>query len=560
MLAALHSIFQTLPALGLFLSVGLGYFAGKFKVGTFQLGGIAGSLLVAVIISQIGVPIDASIGSVLFALFIYTVGFQSGPQLFASLGRKTLKELSLAIFLAVSSLVTALALAKYFTLDKGLAAGIAAGALTQSAMIGTAGAALAKLGLSPEALQVQQSQVAIGYAVTYIFGSLGAIIMCTTILPLITRRSIRSDAQAALVNSTHSPLVGTIGQSALPEIVGRVYVAKDNTKVSDLEREEARVETIVRNGHSVLTAQTTELKQGDKVLLLGPRYSVEKAALLLGPEDVHAEKADGKMNIPLKTAKFIPNAKEHKGKSWETIVKALSGEDIASVWLLDVQRNGVALSPKDANTIQANDIAVLYGSTGDIKRIGEALGKAAPGNEATNFVYHGIGITLGLLLGMIVLHPFGIPLTLGSGGGAMLSGLVFGWFQGKHPATGGISKGAASFLVQYGLAGFVAVVGLRSGGQALSTIEHQGMLIFVLGCIITTVPLFLTLLFGWFVLKYRNIALFAGALSGARSANPAFGQVLEAAGNNVPGVPFAITYAVANVLLTLLGPLIVALA
>lgn len=64
--------------------------------------------------------------------------------------------------------------------------------------------------------------------------------------------------------------------------------------------------------------------------------------------------------------------------------------------------------------------------------------------------------------------------------------------------------------------------------------------------------------FGCYVLKYQNAAILAGALSGARSANPAFGDVPHQACNPVPTVPFAITYAVADVFPTMLGPLIVA--
>jgi uncharacterized transporter YbjL len=67
------------------------------------------------------------------------------------------------------------------------------------------------------------------------------------------------------------------------------------------------------------------------------------------------------------------------------------------------------------------------------------------------------------------------------------------------------------------------------------------------------------MVFGRYVLRYDNVAIFAGALTGARSANPAFGEVLDKAGNTIPTPSFAITYAIANVFLTLLGPLIVAL-
>jgi uncharacterized transporter YbjL len=78
--------------------------------------------------------------------------------------------------------------------------------------------------------------------------------------------------------------------------------------------------------------------------------------------------------------------------------------------------------------------------------------------------------------------------------------------------------------------------------------------------IVTMVPLILTYAFGRYVLRYDNVAVLAGALSGSRSANPAFGGVLEKAESSVPTIPFAITYALANVLLTLLGPLVVAFA
>lgn len=193
----LHEIFQQSPDIALFLSLAGGYAIGKIQFGKFQLGGVAGSLLVAVLISQVGVSIDNGVKSVLFALFIYAVGFESGPQFFRSLGRHSLREIAMAVVLAVSGLVTVVVLARMFGLDKGLAAGIASGALTQSAIIGTASAAIGKLGLAADEVQRLQGNVAVGYAVTYIFGSFGAIIICVNLLPRFMGRSIRDDAVKA---------------------------------------------------------------------------------------------------------------------------------------------------------------------------------------------------------------------------------------------------------------------------------------------------------------------------------------------------------------------------
>lgn len=126
-------------------------------------------------------------------------------------------------------------------------------------------------------------------------------------------------------------------------------------------------------------------------------------------------------------------------------------------------------------------------------------------------------------------------------------------------AIGNMPTAASTLLRDLGLAGFVAVVGLQSGHQAVTTVIHDGLPIFVAGVIVTIVPMLITMLIGRYILRYENAALLAGALAGSRSANPAFGEVLAKAGNSVPTAPFAITYALANVFLTLLGPIIIAL-
>ncbi|WP_371835004.1 hypothetical protein [Ochrobactrum sp. C6C9] len=220
----LQSVFEQAPEIALFLSLAGGYALGKIHFGKFQLGGVAGSLLVAVVISQVGVHIDNGVKAVLFALFIYAVGFESGPQFFRSLGRQSLREIAMAAVLAISGLVTVVVLARMFGLDKGLAAGIAAGGLTQSAIIGTASSAISKLGLAADEVQRLQANVAVGYAVTYIFGSFGAILVCVNLLPKFMGRSIRDDAikaEAELLAGIR--LLGPNEQEAAPDLVGRIY-------------------------------------------------------------------------------------------------------------------------------------------------------------------------------------------------------------------------------------------------------------------------------------------------------------------------------------------------
>ena len=92
----IHNIFHKSPEIALFLSLAVGYFIGQINFGKFQLGGVGGSLLAAVVISQAGVSIDNGVKAVMFAVFIYAVGYDSGPGFFNSLNRRTLNPLGAA--------------------------------------------------------------------------------------------------------------------------------------------------------------------------------------------------------------------------------------------------------------------------------------------------------------------------------------------------------------------------------------------------------------------------------------------------------------------------------
>ncbi|WP_144110177.1 aspartate-alanine antiporter [Paraburkholderia sp. BCC1886] len=557
----LHDIFHKSPEIALFLSLAVGYFVGQINFGKFQLGGVGGSLLAAVVISQAGVTIDNGVKSVMFAVFIYAVGYDSGPGFFNSLNRKTLREIAMAIFLAVSALVTVVVCAKLFHLNKGLAAGLAGGALTQSAIIGTAGDAIARLGLPADQVKSLQSDVAIAYAVTYVFGSLGAIIVCVNILPKFMGQGLREaalEAEKALSGSVPARAAGQL--SALPELVGRAFRVEQaaGRTVSELEMSQndtITIERIRRHGKAEEPVPDFVLEKDDVVMVVGRRGGVVDIAPLIG---VEVADTDG-VSLVMQTREGVFT---RKGMNHMTIAEVRQSVDRNmrhGVFLESARRAGQPLPILPETKLEHGDVVSFYGSPKDTKRAVDAAGYELPYSIKTDFIYMGVGIVIGLLIGLIVVNVAGIPLTLGSGGGCLLAGLVFGWMRGKHPMYGVMPSAASRLLQDFGLAAFVAVVGLNSGLQAVVTVKQSGMTIFLLGAFVTLFPLLLTMLFGRFVLRYDNAAILAGALCGSRSANPAFGGVLDKAESAVPTVPFAITYAIANVALTLLGPLVVGL-
>ena len=163
-----------------------------------------------------------------------------------------------------------LAAAWIFGLDRGMAAGLAAGGLTQSAIIGTAGDAIGKLGLSPELTKTMQTNVAVGYAVCYIFGSLGPIIMVSWFLPLIMRWNIRQEAVklANLLSGGHAEL--DPGQfNAAQQISTRIYEIATGqqgfgkTALSiDQELSDASVEAVYREGKTLDLTDITVIAGG----------------------------------------------------------------------------------------------------------------------------------------------------------------------------------------------------------------------------------------------------------------------------------------------------------
>ena len=69
-----HQLIQNSPYIALFITLALGYLVGKITLGRFVLGGVAGTLMMGVLVGQLGVESDPGVKSIFFALFIYAVG------------------------------------------------------------------------------------------------------------------------------------------------------------------------------------------------------------------------------------------------------------------------------------------------------------------------------------------------------------------------------------------------------------------------------------------------------------------------------------------------------
>lgn len=559
----ISNLFDMAPFVALFITLSLGYMVGKITIGRFVLGGVAGTLLMGVIIGQFGVDIDPGVKSIFFALFIYAVGYQGGAQFFKALNFRTINILLSAVVMTVSGLLCVLAAAWLFDLDRGTAAGLAAGGLTQSAIIGTAGDAIARLGgVSEEAKHLMQTNVAVGYAVTYIFGSLGPILMVTWVFPTLMKWDIRAEAIAleeknssgkrelapGEFNAVTALVTRAFKVSSGDKLVGNTLAQLNDTSLS------ACIELIERDGHELNADKFTVLKEGDIIVVTGRRNAVQELQGSAHGKEVSLPES---YEIIEENRQLIADNRKLVGQSLREI-KQHSNEGLyRGVYITDYIREGVALALTPELVVKKNDIIQVTGTANDINRVEKNIGQRMGSASMTDFVILGLGMVVGLLIGLISFKIAGIPVTIGSGAGCLISGLFVGWIRSRNPHIAQFPVGAVNFIRDFGLAAFVGIVGLQAGPQAVDTIKEHGMSLLFLGAAVTIIPQLISFFFSYFVLKIKNPVEALGCVTGGRSANPGFAALMEKTGNATPVFTFTVTYAVANVLLTLWGPIIV---
>lgn len=551
------------PLFVLFITIVLGYFIGKFRVKTFVLGGIAGSLIMGVLIGQIGVKISPSIGTIFFALFIYAVGYQGGPQFFRSLNRQTLVQLISATLTCLFGLFCVLVAAWVYHLDRGTAAGLAAGGLTQSAMIGTASAAIAKLNISAEQIKSMQSNVAIGYAVCYIFGSFGPILMLSAIFPAMMKWNLREEAKKlAKRMQGDKPLLEPGQFPAIQQFDTRVFQLTTDSKAigktpEDIFESEGHlaIEALIRNDALMDLSSDIALQKDDIVAVTAKIEDFVKHQTLFAKEISKPTL----LELTEETRNIILSNKSFDGKTIQELYEDTTRKEHYGLFIRSVTRLGEEIKPEMNVPLKRGDEIGLVGRPSDLNRISTKLGRTISAAKLTDFITFGMGLALGILIGMVTIRVHDVAISIGSGGGCLFTGLIFGWLRSRYPQMGALPTGASNFLRDFGLAIFVSVVGLTAGPQAFTTIKQYGVELFLLGVGVTLIPQILTFYVSYYLLKIKNPIVLLSTIAGGRSANPGFASLLEKAGNSTPVVPFTATYAVANIWLTLWGPIIVAL-
>jgi putative transport protein len=564
------------PEIAIFLALAFGYYFGKFTFKGIGLGSVTATLIAGVVIGQIGITISAPLKATVFLMFLFAVGYGVGPQFVRGVAKDGVPQAIFAAVQCLFSLLVPVVIVKMVGYDLGYAAGFYSGSQTLSAAMGLSTDAINRLGLAADQAKKLIDSIPIAYAVTYMFGTMGSAI----VIALVGPKLLRINLPAACKDYEEKQggggkELGGAG-SAWHRWEMRAFRVQPGARVIGLRAVEAEalvpqarifIQRIRHNGVIEEATADTVLREGDLVAVAGAREALvsiigERAKMVAaaGSREVLAHPTSGVaievddpelLNVPVEGVDVYVTSKDVDGKTLSELAQSPAAR---GVFLRKITRGAVATSiPILPNTkIFRGDIVTLVGRTQDTSAAIKMLGVPDRATDVADVAFIGAGIVVGALIGALVWKVSGVPLTLSTAGGALISGLICGWLRSVHPKFGRIPTSTVWFMNSVGLNIFIAVVGISAGPGFVNGLRTQGAGLFLWGALATTVPL----IFGMFIAKYIfrfHDALVLGVVSGARTTTASLGLVCDMGHSQVPALGYTVTYAVGNTLLTIWG-------
>ncbi|HWC16404.1 MAG TPA: aspartate-alanine antiporter [Terriglobales bacterium] len=568
------------PEIAIFLTLAIGYYFGKFTFRGLGLGSVTATLLSGVIIGQIGITISQPLKAFAFLMFLFAVGYGVGPQFVRGIAKDGVPQAIFSVVQCVLCLLVPVAIVKIVGYNLGYAAGLYSGTQTISAAMGLSTDAINRLGLAADQVKGLLDSMPIAYAVTYMFGTVGSAIVIALIGPALLRFDLPAACKDYEEKFGGKKELGGAG-SAWHKWEVRAFRVLPSARVAGLRAVEAEalvpnarvfVLRLRRNGVIEEATADTVLREGDVVAVAGAR---EALVNIIGERARLAAVAGGRettssspqtslevddpelLSVPIEGVDIYVTNKSVDGK---TLGELAQEPGARGVFLRKITRGAVATSiPILPNTkIFRGDILSVVGRTQDTTAAVKMIGVPDRATDVADVAFIGAGITVGALIGALVWKVAGIPLTLSTAGGALISGLICGWLRSVRPTFGRIPSSTVWFMNSVGLNIFIAIVGISAGPGFVNGLKTQGISLFLWGALATTVPLILGMYIGKYLFRFHD-ALLLGIVSGARTTTASLGLVCDIGKSQVPALGYTVTYAVGNTFLTIWGMILIVL-
>ena len=557
------------PELAIYLTLGLGFLIGRIQVKGFSLGIVTSVLLVGVLVGQLQIPMTGALKQTAFLLFLFAIGYKVGPQFFAGLRKEGLPQVYFAALMCLFILFSTWGIALVMDYNVGEAAGLLSGSQTISAVIGVAGDTIRGMGLPDDEQQKMLDIIPVAYAVTYIFGTAGSAWILARLGPKFlggidkVRSACRELEKRMGKDESEKPGF----TEAKREVEFRCYRIENEwfrkgRTVRELEQFFERqgkrlfVERI-RKGKLIIdeVRPKERLSMGDEIVLSG------RHEYTIGEERwIGAEAQDEELlEFPVLTIKSTVAGKSARREityNGKRVSELRAQPMMHGVVIQKIKRMGISIPVLPQTVLNTGDVIELVGKKVEVMQAAREIGYPDPATNETDIVYLSAGIFIGAVIGTLTLHIGNVPISLSSSGGALIAGLVFGWWRAHHPTMGAIPEGALWVFNNMGLNIFIAIVGISAGPGFVEGFREVGLSLFIAGIIATSLPLLFGLFIAVKLFKFHP-AIALGCCAGARTTTAAIGAIQESIGSETPALGYTVTYAVGNTLLILWGVFLV---
>lgn len=507
----------------LFVIIALGYVAGRIKVKGLSLD-VSAIIFVALIFGHYGVVIPNDFQNFGLVLFIFTIGVQAGPGFFESF-KKDGRTLALfATLLIIAAGLVSIAVVAGFGVDKNIAIGLLTGALTSTP------------GLAAAIDYTKSPLASIGYGVAYPFGVIGVIVFVRLMPKLFGKK----------VQEAESDYIAEVNKD-FPEIIKKNFVVENENvtgkSIGELrirQMTQAVISRVMRNETAFAPTPSTILQKGDIIKAVGTPGSLERVQLLMGPETETEIPLDPQYDV---RGVLVTNK--------EVINKTLGQINLLATYgatVTRIRRAGIDISPTPNSKLQMGDKLIVASSKANMPIVARIFGDDSKRLSDTDLLPVSIGIIAGVLVGLIHISFSSFDFSFGLTGGVLLVALVLSRLGRTGPLIWTMSGAANNLLRQLGLILFLAAVGTSAGAEIVSTFEQYGIELFLMGAIITIVPMLLALYAGKYLFRMNLLTLF-GAITGGMTSTPGLAAADSMTDTNAHSIAYATVYPVAMVLL-----------
>lgn len=522
------TMIQAVIILSIVSAVGL--YLGKIKIFGVSLG-ITFVFFAGILVGHLGIVVNKDMlyfaQSFGLIIFVYALGLQVGPGFFSSLKKGGLELNLMGLSVIFIGLAMTVGLHSFVGISLTDMVGLFCGAVTNTPALGAAQQAL--LQLKPDDAN-GVTNMALGCAVAYPLGVVGVILAIIFLRSLFNKQKVEKTDENE--SSTFIAEFCISNPAIFHKSIKEIMALTDKHFV---------ISRIWRKGKVSIPTSDTLLEEGDQLLIISVKSDVETIKVLFGKqEDIDWNKKDIDWNA-IDSQLISRRIAVTRSKINGVKLGSLRLRNLYGINITRINRAGISLLASPDLRLQIGDRLTIVGEKNAIDNVSKILGDEIKRLDNPNLLSLFVGITLGMLLGIIPITLPGIstPVKLGIAGGPIIVGILMGAFGPRFHLTTYSTASANLMLRQLGIVIYLAGLGIDSGAHFFETVfRPEGALWIGVGFILTVVPV---LIVGYAASKFFKIdyAHNVGMLCGSM-ANP---MALNYANTTVEGDEPSVAYA-----------------